>query len=345
MAINDLITFRKGTASQWTSANPVLASGEPGFDLTNNILKIGDGSKTWSQLSSIGSGGGGGGLNNIIEDTTPQLGGNLDINTYSVSGIGSLNITDTINASSTGIIFGNNGYISQSGQTVLSQGSFGSTGDAQFSQYLLRTTTTNNSWTPLKNNGSDAILLTDNRTYSFTNNIIGRSSTSSSNAAYKLEGLLYHDSYGVEIIGTPIKTIIGEDDSSWDIRVSISGAGVGGTNYLLTEVSGSNSHTINWLAKVDLLEVGTIPGAETPTPTPTRTYTPTPTQTATASATPTPTQTATASATPTPTQTATASATPTPTQTATASVTPTRTYTPTPTTTSTPTPTAAPYGG
>jgi hypothetical protein len=53
MAVNDLITFRKGTASQWISANPVLASGEPGYDLTNKILKIGDGSSNWTSLSTI----------------------------------------------------------------------------------------------------------------------------------------------------------------------------------------------------------------------------------------------------------------------------------------------------
>lgn len=55
MAVNDLITFRKGTASAWTSANPVLASGEPGYDLTNSILKIGDGVSNWVSLSGIGS--------------------------------------------------------------------------------------------------------------------------------------------------------------------------------------------------------------------------------------------------------------------------------------------------
>jgi hypothetical protein len=55
MAVNDLITFRKGTASQWISANPVLASGEPGYDLTNSILKIGDGVSNWVALSGIGS--------------------------------------------------------------------------------------------------------------------------------------------------------------------------------------------------------------------------------------------------------------------------------------------------
>lgn len=55
MAVNDLIIFRKGTASQWTSVNPVLASGEPGYDLTNSLLKIGDGISSWTALSGIGS--------------------------------------------------------------------------------------------------------------------------------------------------------------------------------------------------------------------------------------------------------------------------------------------------
>jgi hypothetical protein len=264
---------------------------------TGIFISAVNGSYTINATGTTGGGGGGGGLNNVIEDTSPQLGGNLELNNYSVSGVGSLNISDTIVANSTGILLGNNGYVSQSGQTVLSQGYFNSTGDAQFSQYLLKATTTNSSWTPLKNNNTNAILLTNNRTYSFTNNIVARSSTTSSNAAYKLEGLLIHDASGIQILGTPIKTIIGEDDTSWDARVSISGAGVGGTNYLLTEVSGSNSHTINWLAKVDLLEVGTS-SVVTPTPTPTQTVTPT--------------------------------------QTATPTVTPTRTYTPTPSPTSAP---------
>jgi hypothetical protein len=53
MAVNDLIQIRKGTASAWTSANPVLASGEPGYDLTNKIFKIGDGVSNWAGLASI----------------------------------------------------------------------------------------------------------------------------------------------------------------------------------------------------------------------------------------------------------------------------------------------------
>lgn len=44
------IQLRRGTASQWTSADPVLAAGEPGFDATTGDLKVGDGSTNWSQL-------------------------------------------------------------------------------------------------------------------------------------------------------------------------------------------------------------------------------------------------------------------------------------------------------
>lgn len=50
-----LIQFRirRDTATNWSTLNPTLASGELGHDTTNNILKVGDGTKTWTQLDSI----------------------------------------------------------------------------------------------------------------------------------------------------------------------------------------------------------------------------------------------------------------------------------------------------
>ena len=41
---------RRGTAQQWTAANPVLAAGEIGFETDSNKFKIGDGTNTWSLL-------------------------------------------------------------------------------------------------------------------------------------------------------------------------------------------------------------------------------------------------------------------------------------------------------
>lgn len=42
---------RRGTAEQWTSANPVLAAGEIGFETDTNQFKMGDGTTTWANLS------------------------------------------------------------------------------------------------------------------------------------------------------------------------------------------------------------------------------------------------------------------------------------------------------
>ena len=41
---------RRGTAAQWTAANPTLAAGEIGFETDNNRFKIGDGATAWSAL-------------------------------------------------------------------------------------------------------------------------------------------------------------------------------------------------------------------------------------------------------------------------------------------------------
>ena len=41
---------RRGLASQWTAANPVLAAGEIGFETDTKKFKMGDGTSTWSQL-------------------------------------------------------------------------------------------------------------------------------------------------------------------------------------------------------------------------------------------------------------------------------------------------------
>jgi len=57
MPSNNLITFRKGTSAEWSSANPVLALGEPGFDTTNNQIRIGDGVSNWNNLPVIGAQG------------------------------------------------------------------------------------------------------------------------------------------------------------------------------------------------------------------------------------------------------------------------------------------------
>jgi hypothetical protein len=46
---------RRGTATQWTTANPVLAAGEIGFEIDTNKFKIGDGINQWGDLDYFGA--------------------------------------------------------------------------------------------------------------------------------------------------------------------------------------------------------------------------------------------------------------------------------------------------
>ena len=45
------IQLRRDTAANWTRENPILSQGEPGFDLTANKLKVGDGVTAWAELA------------------------------------------------------------------------------------------------------------------------------------------------------------------------------------------------------------------------------------------------------------------------------------------------------
>jgi hypothetical protein len=42
---------RRGTAAQWTSANPILSAAEIGVEIDTNKFKIGDGTNRWADLT------------------------------------------------------------------------------------------------------------------------------------------------------------------------------------------------------------------------------------------------------------------------------------------------------
>jgi hypothetical protein len=54
MAVVTQIQLRRGTAAQWTSANPVLAAGEMGVETDTVKAKIGDGALAWNSLPYFG---------------------------------------------------------------------------------------------------------------------------------------------------------------------------------------------------------------------------------------------------------------------------------------------------
>ena len=88
---------RRGTAAQWTSADPILAAGEIGFETDTSQFKIGDGTNHWADLSYFKN----------LED----LGGTLDdyipiTQKNSANGVATLDSSGYIPVSQLGNIIG-----------------------------------------------------------------------------------------------------------------------------------------------------------------------------------------------------------------------------------------------
>jgi hypothetical protein len=88
--MNVIIQFRRGTAAEWTAANPTLALGEVGYETDTGKIKVGNGSTAWNGLSYSSEGPtgptgptgpagptGADGPNNITTSTTTDLNGFL----------------------------------------------------------------------------------------------------------------------------------------------------------------------------------------------------------------------------------------------------------------------------
>ena len=55
--ISTTFQLKRGLASAWERANPILAPGEPGWTLDTHVLKIGDGVTPWNGLDSVSGAG------------------------------------------------------------------------------------------------------------------------------------------------------------------------------------------------------------------------------------------------------------------------------------------------
>jgi len=81
---NDTITNAK-MANDAIGLNELSATGTPS---ASNYLR---GDNSWATITT--------GISNVVEDTTPQLGGNLDLNSNNITGTGNLNVTGIVTAS------------------------------------------------------------------------------------------------------------------------------------------------------------------------------------------------------------------------------------------------------
>ena len=66
--------LRRGNESAWIKNNPILASGEPGFVIDKNAIKIGDGITPWNELEYLGNEGEEGVFNAQTHYDFPSIG-------------------------------------------------------------------------------------------------------------------------------------------------------------------------------------------------------------------------------------------------------------------------------
>lgn len=121
---NTLAGAQAGTALTVTSASlsgTTFTAGGP------------DGNITFTYNSATGTmsvNAAGAGITSVSQDTSPQLGGNLNLNTYTVNGNGNINITGNITASGTLTISGGlNSNLSLNSHSITGTGGISITGD------------------------------------------------------------------------------------------------------------------------------------------------------------------------------------------------------------------------
>ena len=74
---------------------------------------------SYNTTATGGGGGGGGGISNVVEDTSPELGGNLNLNNKNITGTGNISITGDVTATN---FSGNGSSLTNLNATNLSSG-------------------------------------------------------------------------------------------------------------------------------------------------------------------------------------------------------------------------------
>ena len=140
------------------------------------------------------------------------------------------------------------------GQWARATGNFATKGDAQISKLTAFNTTTDGVAQELFLNGTaERLTLNDNTSWSFTIRINARRvDTVGEEADYELKGKIVRNAGAATtaIKGTPNKTVIHEDVGGWDVSLSADTS----NGQLKINVTGESSKTIQWVARIELVE-------------------------------------------------------------------------------------------
>lgn len=187
-------------------------------------------------------------ISNVVEDTTPQLGGDLDVNGQSIVSASNGNVE----------IFPNGtGAVDIATQEIVHDaGNFSSDGDARSGQYVLRAQTTDATVTELFIDGSSVRLdLPNDSVWGFNIMIVARRTDANDESAiYKFDGAIDRNATAATtaLVGAGgTKTVIDEDTAAWDTAISADTT----NGSLKIDVTGEAAKNINWFAFVRTVEI------------------------------------------------------------------------------------------
>ena len=106
------LQVRRGTNAERLSITPL--AGELIYVTDTKQLYVGDGTTVGGTTTIVGT------IDSLLADTTPQLGGDLDLNNYNITGTGDINITGNITATGTITATGNINLGDGAGDDVIS---------------------------------------------------------------------------------------------------------------------------------------------------------------------------------------------------------------------------------
>lgn len=171
------------------------------------------------------TGGSPGGISGIIQDVSPQLGGDLDLNSNNITGTGNITF---------------DGQLTQ-GKT-----------DYYTKQYVLYGTTTNATEAEILIGGSTRIPVPTDTTVFYEVSIVARrTDATGESASWHLMGVADNFSNTVANVGTIYEVAVAQDDIAWAVDVRADNT----NDAINVFVTGAANKTIRWTASIKTTEV------------------------------------------------------------------------------------------
>lgn len=181
--------------------------------------------ETYDMGGLDGSSPSSGGISNIVEDDSPQLGGDLDLNSNNITGTGNITF---------------DGELTQ-GET-----------DYYTKQYVLYGTTTDASEAEILIGGSSRIPVPTDTTMFYEVSIVARrTDVTGESGSWHLKGCADNFANTVANVGAIYEIIVAQDDIAWAVDVRADNT----NNAIGVFVTGAANKTVRWTASIKTTEV------------------------------------------------------------------------------------------